>query len=180
MNTQTNLSAEENQLTPEPEYDVGFKRPPKHTQFQPGQSGNSKGRPKGSRNFNTVIEQELNSFVSITERGKVKQVRKKEIIAKQVVNKAAAGDLKATGMLFNESRYAEQQAALKETVSPSFKAADLQVLYHFADRIRNSMPIRTTEDSQATSTQPSAKGNPDPSASSNSSKSSNTCNPSKE
>ena len=178
MNTQTNLSAEENQLTPEPEYDVGFKRPPKHTQFQPGQSGNSKGRPKGSRNFNTVIEQELNSFVSITERGKVKQVRKKEIIAKQVVNKA--GDLKATGMLFNESRYAEQQAALKETVSPSFKAADLQVLYHFADRIRNSMPIRTTEDSQATSTQPSAKGNPDPSASSNSSNSSNTCNPSKE
>ena len=123
------------------EYEVGFKKPPKHTQFQPGQSGNAKGRPKGSRNFTTVIEQELNAVVSITERGKVKQVRKKEIIAKQVVNKAAAGDLKATGMLLNESRYAEQQAALKEVATPSFNAKDLQVLHHFTERIRQSKPV---------------------------------------
>ena len=120
-------------------------------------SVHSKGRPKGSRNFNTVIEQELNALVSIRERGQVKQVRKKEIIAKQVVNKAAAGDLKATGMLLNESRYAEQQAALKEVATPSFKAADLQVLHHFADRIRNSTPIQTTADSQATNKEPSVK-----------------------
>ena len=180
MNTQTNLSTEENEPTSEPIYDVGFKRPPKHTQFQPGQSGNSKGRPKGSRNFNTVIEQELNALVSISERGQVKQVRKKEIIAKQVVNKAAAGDLKATGMLLNESRYAEQQAALKEVATPSFKAADLQVLHHFADRIRNSTPIQTTADSQATNKEPSVTENPDSSHLSNSSNASNTFNPSKE
>ena len=60
--------------------------------------------------------------VSITERGKVKQVRKKEIIAKQVVNKAAAGDLKATGMLFSESRYAEQQAAGAQPGGPEAAA----------------------------------------------------------
>ena len=161
MNKQTNLSTEENQPTPEPEYDVGFKRPPKHTQFQPGQSGNSKGRPKGSRNFNTVIEQELNAVVSITERGKVKQVRKREIIAKQVVNKAAAGDLKATGMLLNESRYAEQQAAIKETATPSFKAADLQVLHHFADRIRNSTPMLAPQNPQINTPEISANGNSD-------------------
>ncbi len=33
------------------EYEVGYKRPPKHTQFKLGQSGNMKGRPKGTRNF---------------------------------------------------------------------------------------------------------------------------------
>jgi len=109
-----------------------------------------------------------------------KQVRKKEIIAKQVVNKAAAGDLKATGMLFNESRYAEQQAALKEVATPSFKAADLQVLHHFADRIRNSMPLQSTEDSQATNKEPSVTDNPAPSNLSNSSNKSNACNPSRE
>lgn len=159
MNNQINLSTEENQSTSASEYDVGFKKPPKHTQFQPGQSGNAKGRPKGSRNFTTVIEQELNAVVSITERGKVKQVRKKEIIAKQVVNKAAAGDLKATGMLFSESRYAEQQAALKETITPSFKAADLQVLNNFAQRIRNSTPPASTESPQETTTQDSLDTN---------------------
>jgi len=153
MNNQINLSTEENQSIPASEYDVGFKKPPKHTQFQPGQSGNAKGRPKGSRNFASVIEQELNTVISITERGKVKQVRKKEIIAKQVVNKAAAGDLKATGILLSESRYAEQQAALKQETTPSFKAADLQVLHHFAQRIRNSTPITTAQDPQMTSPQ---------------------------
>ena len=29
---------------------VGYKTPPKNTQFQPGQSGNPKGRPKGTKN----------------------------------------------------------------------------------------------------------------------------------
>lgn len=31
-------------------YDIGYAKPPKATQFKPGQSGNPKGRPKGSRN----------------------------------------------------------------------------------------------------------------------------------
>lgn len=159
MNNQINISIEDNPSATISEYDVGFKKPPKHTQFQPGQSGNAKGRPKGSRNFTTVIEQELNAVVSITERGKVKQVRKKEIIAKQVVNKAAAGDLKATGMLFSESRYAEQQAALKETTAPSFKAADLEVLNNFAQRIRNSTPPVNTQAPQETTTQDSLDTN---------------------
>ncbi|MEN9862472.1 MAG: hypothetical protein RLZZ601_236 [Pseudomonadota bacterium] len=149
-NTQ-NLSEEITSAQKSQEYDIGFKKPPKHTQFQPGQSGNKNGRPKGSRNFANVIEQELNSIVSITERGKVKQVRKKDIIAKQVVNKAAAGDLKATGMLLNESRYAEQQAAQKEVIAPSFSAADKQVLHNFAQRIRNSTPIALTEETSKSS-----------------------------
>jgi hypothetical protein len=31
----------------EPGYTVGYKRPPEHTRFKPGQSGNLKGRPRG-------------------------------------------------------------------------------------------------------------------------------------
>ncbi|MBU3591195.1 hypothetical protein ICN11_04085 [Polynucleobacter sp. 78F-HAINBA] len=148
--------------TSDKDYTIGFKKPPKHTQFQPGQSGNAKGRPKGSSSFHRVIEQELNVVTPITERGKPKQIRKKEIIAKQLVNKAAAGDLKAAGMLLNESRYAEQQAALKEdTTAPTFKAVDLQILNHFAQRVRNSTPLPTAEDSQTTTAQPSPEGNPD-------------------
>lgn len=32
------------------DYKVGFKNPPRHTQFKKGVSGNLKGRPKGSKN----------------------------------------------------------------------------------------------------------------------------------
>ena len=32
---------------------VGYRKPPVHTRFKPGQSGNPKGRPKGPRNLAT-------------------------------------------------------------------------------------------------------------------------------
>lgn len=128
------------------DYVVGFKKPPTSGQFKKGVSGNPKGRPKGSRNFSTIFNSELDSMVSISEHGRPKKARKKEVIVKQVVNKAAGGDLKAIAMLLNESRYAEQQAAQKEVIAPSFSAADKQVLHHFAQRIRSSTPILLTQE----------------------------------
>jgi hypothetical protein len=37
--------------SPGGEYAVGYGRPPQHTQFQPGRSGNPKSRAKGSKNL---------------------------------------------------------------------------------------------------------------------------------
>jgi hypothetical protein len=41
------------------DYDVGHAKPPKHTRFQPGQSGNPRGRPKGTKNLKTDLIEEL-------------------------------------------------------------------------------------------------------------------------
>jgi hypothetical protein len=87
------------------QFEVGYRKPPKHTQFRKGTSGNPKGRGKGVRNFATEIEDELNSRVPVTENGKRKRITKRKAIAKQLVNKAATGDPKAIPVLLSETRH---------------------------------------------------------------------------
>jgi hypothetical protein len=80
---------------PPGDYDVGFGKPPVHTRFKPGRSGNPKGRPKGSKNFKTLVNEELDRPVTIKEGGKEKTISRREAMAKQLVKQAVTGDHKA-------------------------------------------------------------------------------------
>src|SRR5215831_15557093 len=51
------------------EYRVGYGRPPRHSRFAKGQSGNPKGRPGGAKNFSTLLTEALNELVAIAENG---------------------------------------------------------------------------------------------------------------
>lgn len=77
------------------EYEVGYGKPPKETRFKPGQSGNKKGRPKGSKNTLTCINEILNQKVAVTdEKGKVKKKTKRELLLTQIVNSGSKGNTK--------------------------------------------------------------------------------------
>ena len=81
------------------DYDVGYGKPPKHGQFKKGQSGNPRGRPKGTLNFKTDLEEELQEDIRITEGGKTEVVSKQKAIVKRTAEKALKGDLKAISMI---------------------------------------------------------------------------------
>jgi hypothetical protein len=78
-----------------PGNDVGDKHPSKDTQFRPGFSGNPKERPKGSVNLRTRIARQLRQMVTATRNGRQVKTSKGDLIALQVVDAAAKGDLKA-------------------------------------------------------------------------------------
>ena len=80
-------------------YEVGYGKPPQNTRFKPGQSGNPKGKPRGAKNLATIVDNATKEKVVVTENGKRRAVSKLELVIKQLVNKAALGDQKATMQL---------------------------------------------------------------------------------
>jgi Family of unknown function (DUF5681) len=118
------------------DYEVGYGKTPLHTRFQKGVSGNPKGRPKGVRNFQTELREELSSKITIQENGKRKRITKRRAVAKQITTKAANGDLKAIPLLLNQSQdlvsEREQLAAVFDTPD------DRSVLSGLLDRFREA------------------------------------------
>jgi hypothetical protein len=100
---------------------VGPGKPPRHTRFKPGQSGNPKGRPKGSKNFATILQQQLTKKITITVDGKPRRMTVQEVIARRLATDSMKGTTKAMELLIKltsvKSDEAEKDAA-RETELP--------------------------------------------------------------
>jgi hypothetical protein len=64
------------------DYEVGYGRPPKHSQF-PNQHQNKKGRPRKVQNFLTIVEREMDGKVTVLEGEKTRTITKRELAAKR-------------------------------------------------------------------------------------------------
>jgi hypothetical protein len=134
------------------DYLVGRGKPPQHTKFVEGQSGNPKGRPKGSKNFKTEALAELNSKVSITENGKRRKITKRGAFLKQVTNKGAAGDLKVMPTLLSIIHAVEGGAGPGAEEDTGFQQEEALVLDSIIKRIRETAPDpRSTDDAESKS-----------------------------
>jgi hypothetical protein len=88
------------QNSPSPEYSVGYGKPPEATRFQPGKSGNLKGRPPGKRkDTESAIHRLLAERFVVLERGRRRRIPAEEVIYRQQRTKAMSGDLKAAKYL---------------------------------------------------------------------------------
>ncbi len=80
------------------DYEVGYKKPPKHIRFRPGQSGNPRGRPKGTKNLKTDLIEELGEKIVVRDGDRPQKVSKQRALLKAVVNRAIQGDARATAI----------------------------------------------------------------------------------
>lgn len=74
---------------------VGYGRPPVHTRFKPGQSGNPLGRRKMTSDVSLALSIALDEHVSITDGTARKSVSKAKALLISLVNKALRGDMRA-------------------------------------------------------------------------------------
>jgi hypothetical protein len=79
--------------------EVGYRKPPWHSRFRKGQSGNPKGRPRGSQNYATILKKEIDDPVDVVENGKRRKLRKGHVMLRQQVLKAVGGDPKASAQV---------------------------------------------------------------------------------
>jgi hypothetical protein len=82
------------------EYEVGYGKPPKDTQFKPGRSGNPSGHKKHSKSGKTLLMEALNERILITEAGIQRRITKREALWKSLVAHALKGDIRSTAFLF--------------------------------------------------------------------------------
>jgi Family of unknown function (DUF5681) len=76
---------------------VGYKKPPAHTRFQPGRSGNPSGRPKTRPSFRGALLEELAATMPANNQQQAGS--KLQALVRALVNAAVAGDARAQALL---------------------------------------------------------------------------------
>ena len=110
------------------DYEVGYGKPPRHTRFTKGQSGNPRGRPPGAKNLKTLLSEALNEPVIVTENGGHRKITKRQAIIKQLVNQSATADWRAVKILLDMLRDIESRTESAAPEASSFSVADEKVI----------------------------------------------------
>ena len=132
------------------DYPVGRGKPPSHSRFKPGQSGNPGGRKKGSRNMKSVLEDILLEEIEMTENGRKRTVSMLEALIKRAVQEGLRGDLRAIKDLLDRyERHVGSEPEVEEEL-PEDDTAILQRFMTLRERARTaarskSQPVQDYE-----------------------------------
>jgi hypothetical protein len=108
------------------DYEVGYGKPPESTQFKRGQSGNPKGRPKGQKNFKTVVRKLTQEKISITRDGRRISISRQEAAMLKLIEKALKGDARSLIKLLELTAIYNAEDNLAS--SPDLNEADQDIL----------------------------------------------------
>jgi Family of unknown function (DUF5681) len=101
---------------PTGDYPVGYARPPKPTQFQPKQSGNPAGRPKGRPGLHEILLEEAARIAKVKVGDKVLHIDKDRAMLRRLIDLGLQGNVSA--LRFAMSLLAQAQGALGAMADP--------------------------------------------------------------
>jgi hypothetical protein len=120
------------------DYEVGYGKPPKHSQFKPGQSPNPAGRKKGVANFKTDLEDTLQLPVQLSEAGKTQRVSTQQAALSRLKQKALAGDGRALDEALKLASELDDEAGSAGATGP-MDVVDHAILTAFIEEVLSSL-----------------------------------------
>ncbi|MGB8629737.1 MAG: DUF5681 domain-containing protein [Xanthobacteraceae bacterium] len=107
-------------------YQVGYGRPPRHSRFKKGRSGNPNGRPHGRANAKAIVSRAINEKVTVREGDKARDMTKLEGLLQAHLVKAIKGDARSAtlviGLLAKLGLLAETEEETFTTLSEEDRA----------------------------------------------------------
>jgi uncharacterized protein DUF5681 len=114
------------------DYEVGYGRPPRETQFKPGNRANPRGRHKGSKNTATMAREALERPVTVTQNGAQRKMTVRQLAYRKLADKAVMGDQKALAfLLMLAGEYTVPESSAAEAASSE---TDLEIINEFLSR----------------------------------------------
>ena len=87
------------------DYEVGYGKPPMHTRFQKGRSGNPKGRPRKLKNMQELLNEELEEKITVN--GEL--MTKQQAMVRSLIHDAIKGSPSARKMVLVRMENQEEE-----------------------------------------------------------------------
>lgn len=116
-------------------YKVGYGKPPKETQFKPGQSGNCKGRPKGATNKVTnnslyaLVDHEASRIVSVMNGDQKITMSMANLVIRTLTQSAAKGNTRAMAMFLEHLKVIYEKQLSEQARLNQKRGKDLTTLF---------------------------------------------------
>jgi hypothetical protein len=130
-------------------YTIGYGRPPVHSRFKPGQSGNPAGRCKGQPSLEEAFAREARRRVKVkTASGGIEQVTKLEVSLRQLFNLSMQGNIAATRIILAYTAAPAQagEGSPQEDAGALFLGAkpNPEMIARFFKRFQHLIPDKET------------------------------------
>jgi hypothetical protein len=118
------------------DYEVGYCRPPQHSRFQKGQSGNPRGRPKGARNFATELQEALDETMVVRQGGAERRISRRGGVVLSLLDKALKGNVAAARVVIDLERSDPAKGVIPDD---ALSTDETEVLEAFKRRLREQL-----------------------------------------
>ena len=129
------------------DYEVGFGRPPKHSRFRAGESGNPKGRPKKAQNFKTLFLEEANTTITVREGGGEQEISKLHAVVKRDLERAIKGNDRAAERVQKNALLFMADDEIENAWAP-VSAADHVILDRYKERMAAEAAVQEPKGNQ--------------------------------